>query len=334
MSLHQYPDSPVFYRKLNRRFPLVTKGEGCWLIDEEGKRYLDGSGGAFVANIGHGVREIAAAMAEHASKIAYLNGTAFTSQPVEELAAELAALAPGDLKKAYFLSSGSEAVEAALKLARQYWVETGKPSKHKIIALFPAYHGNTLLALSASAREHYKTYYREWLVDVVRIPAPYSYRCECGGLRNEAKAGVPACPICSGSVLEDAILRAGPENVAAFIAEPVGGSSTGASVPAPGYFRRVREICDKYQVLFIADEVLAGAGRTGTWSAIEPYGVVPDIQVLGKGITGGYAPLSAVLAPTRLLDPIAKGSGSLLHAQTFSHHPTLCATGLAAVRYV
>ncbi len=167
MSLHQYPDSPVFYRKLNRRFPLVTKGEGCWLIDEEGKRYLDGSGGAFVANIGHGVREIAAAMAEQASKIAYLNGTAFTSQPVEELAAELAALAPGDLKKAYFLSSGSEAVEAALKLARQYWVETGKPSKHKIIALFPAYHGNTLLALSASAREHYKTYYREWLVDVV-----------------------------------------------------------------------------------------------------------------------------------------------------------------------
>lgn len=334
MSLHQYPDSPVFYRKLNRRFPLITKGEGCWLIDEEGKRYLDGSGGAFVANIGHGVREIAAAMAEQASKIAYLNGTAFTSQPVEELAAELAALAPGDLKKAYFLSSGSEAVEAALKLARQYWVETGKPSKHKIIALFPAYHGNTLLALSASAREHYKTYYREWLVDVVRIPAPYSYRCECGGLRNEAKAGVPACPICSGSVLEDAILRAGPENVAAFIAEPVGGSSTGASVPAPGYFRRVREICDKYQVLFIADEVLAGAGRTGTWSAIEPYGVIPDIQVLGKGITGGYAPLSAVLAPTRLLDPIAKGSGSLLHAQTFSHHPTLCATGLAAVRYV
>ncbi len=213
-------------------------------------------------------------------------------------------------------------------------METGKPSKHKIIALFPAYHGNTLLALSASAREHYKTYYREWLVDVVRIPAPYSYRCECGGLRTEAKVGVPACPICSGSVLEDAILRAGPENVAAFIAEPVGGSSTGASVPAPGYFRRVREICDKYKVLFIADEVLSGAGRTGTWSAIEPYDVVPDIQVLGKGITGGYAPLSAVLAPTRLLDPIAKGSGGLLHAQTFSHHPVLCATGLAAVRYM
>jgi adenosylmethionine-8-amino-7-oxononanoate aminotransferase len=337
MSAHKYPDSPVFYRKLNREYPLIERGEGCWLIDSNGKRYLDGSGGAFVANIGHGVKEIGAAMAEQAGKIAYLNGTAFTNQPVETLAAELAELAPGDLDKVYFLSSGSEAVEAALKLARQYWVETGKPSKHKIIALFPAYHGNTLLALSASAREHYKTYYREWLVDVMRIPAPYAYRCECGGKgvgSSEFRVPSSECPNCSGSALEDAILRAGPENVAAFIAEPVGGSSTGASVPAPGYFRRIREICDKYQVLFIADEVLSGAGRTGTWSAIEPYGVVPDIQVLGKGITGGYAPLSAVLAPTRILDPIAKGSGSLLHAQTFSHHAVLCATGLATVRYI
>jgi hypothetical protein len=334
MAQHQYPDSHVFYRKLTRRYPLITRGEGCWLIDEDGKRYLDGSGGAFVTNIGHGVREIANAMAEQAARIGYLNGTAFTSEPVEQLARELAALAPRDLDKVYFLSSGSEAVEAALKLARQYWVETGHPTKHKIIALFPAYHGNTLLALSASAREHYKTYFREWLVDVVRIPAPYSYRCECGGLRASAKPGVPACPICSGSALEDAIVAAGPENVAAFIAEPVGGSSTGAAVPNPDYFRRIREICEKYQVLFIADEVLTGAGRTGTWNAIEPYGVSPDIQILGKGITGGYAPLSAVLAPTRLIDPIARGSGSLLHAQTFSHHAVLCATGLAAVRYI
>jgi hypothetical protein len=334
MSLHQYPDSHVFYRKLTRPFPLITRGEGCWLTDEDGRRYLDGSGGAFVANIGHGVREIADAMADQAATIAYLNGTAFTNRPVEELATELAQLAPGDLDKVYFLSSGSEAVEAALKLARQYWVESGKPSKHKIIALFPAYHGNTLLALSASAREHYKTYYREWLVDVVRISAPYSYRCECGGERTQARGNVPACPVCSGSGLEDAILRAGPENVAAFIAEPVGGSSTGASVPHPGYFRVIREICDRHKVLFIADEVLSGAGRTGTWSAIEPYGVTPDIQILGKGITGGYAPLSAVLAPTRIIDPIAKGSGSLLHAQTFSHHAVLAATGLATVRYI
>jgi adenosylmethionine-8-amino-7-oxononanoate aminotransferase len=330
MPAHRYPESPVFYRKLNRTFPLITRGEGCWLIDQAGKRYLDGSGGAFVANLGHGIAEIGDAMAAQARQIAYLNGTAFTSEPVEALAAEVADLTPGDLDKVYFLGSGSEAVEAALKLARQYWVETGRPSKHKVIALTPAYHGNTLLALSASAREHYKVYYREWLVDIHRIPAPYAYRCECGGV----SSGAADCPTCSGSALEAAILELGPDSVAAFIAEPVGGSSTGCSVPRPDYFRRVREICDRHHVLLVADEVLTGAGRTGSWAAIEQFGVVPDIITFGKGITGGYAPLSAVVAPTRLLDPIARGSGGLLHAQTFSHHPVLCATGLAAVRYL
>jgi adenosylmethionine-8-amino-7-oxononanoate aminotransferase len=331
MPPYEYPESHVFYRKLTRRFPLIVRGEGCWLIAEDGTRYLDGSGGAFVANLGHGIREIGQAMAEQAGEVAYLNGTAFTNEPVEALANELATLAVGDLDKFYFLGSGSEAVEAALKLARQYWVETGRPSKHKIIALSPAYHGNTLLALSASAREHYKTYYREWLVDVHRIPAPYGYRCECGGGRSGSRAD---CPVCSGNALEAAIEQLGSENVAAFIAEPVGGSSTGHSVPQPDYFRRVRQICDRHQVLFIADEVLVGAGRTGTWAAIEPFGVIPDIMTFGKGITGGYAPLSVVAAPRRLLDPIARGSGALLHAQTFSHHPVLATAGLAAVRYL
>lgn len=334
MSPYQYPDSHVFYRKLTRRFPLITRGEGCWLIDGDGKRYLDGSGGAFVANLGHGLAEIGQAMADQAAKIAYLNGTAFTSEPVEALADELASLLPAPLDKFYFLGSGSEAVEAALKLARQYWVEVGKPAKHKVIALFPAYHGNTLLALSASAREHYKTYYREWLVDIHRIPAPYAYRCECGGSEARRLGGSAECPVCSGRGLEAAILELGADNVAAFIAEPVGGSSTGHSVPEPGYFKRVREICDRHGVIFIADEVLVGAGRTGTWTAIEPYGVVPDIMTFGKGITGGYAPLSAVVTSRRLLDPISKGSGALLHAQTFSHHPVLAAAGLAATRYM
>lgn len=334
MPTHRYPDSHVFYRKLTRNYPLITHGEGCWLVGQDGKRYLDGSGGAFVANLGHGVAEIGEAMARQAAKVAYLNGTAFTSEPVEALADELAMLVPKPLDKFYFLGSGSEAVEAALKLARQYWVETGKPSKHKIIALFPAYHGNTLLALSASAREHYKTYYREWLVDIHRIPAPYPYRCECGGRADRRTARGSDCPTCSGSALEAAILQLGAENIAAFIAEPVGGSSTGHSVPEPGYFARVREICDRHQILFIADEVLVGAGRTGTWSAIEQYGVVPDIMTFGKGITGGYAPLSVVAASERIIDPIARNSGALLHAQTFSHHPVLAAGGLAAVRYL
>ena len=327
MTTHGFPETNVFFRKLSSRLRVIERGEGCWLYDTDGNAFLDACGGAFVANVGHGVSEIADAMAAQARRLAYVNGTAFSHEAVEELSAELAALAPGDLDRVYPLSSGSDAVEAALKLARQYWLESGRTRKHKIIALAPAYHGNTLLALSASAREHYRTLYRDWLVDVVRIPAPYAYRCACGG-------APPYCPACSGAALEEAIVREDPETVAAFIAEPVGGSSTGASVPPPEYFRRVREICDRHDVLFIADEVLVGAGRTGTWSALEPSEVVPDVMVLGKGIAGGYAPLAAVIVPTRIAQVLARGSGGLNHAQTFSHHPVLCAAGVATIRYL
>src|SRR5690349_13159451 len=211
----RYPDSHVFYRKLAHTYPRIVRGEGCYLYDESGKRYLDACGGAFVANLGHSNPDVADALARQARHFGYLSGTAFTHEPVEALAAELAATLPGDLDKLYFLSSGSEAVEAALKLARQYWAESGRPAKHKIIALAPSYHGNTLLALSASAREHYRTLFREWLVDVRRIPAPYPYRCACDGRE-------PLCPTCSGAALETAILEEEPDSVAAFIAEPVG----------------------------------------------------------------------------------------------------------------
>ena len=324
---HAFPNSNVFYRKLKREHPLIVRGEGGYLYDENGKRYLDGCGGAFVANIGHGVKEIGEAMAAQAGQVAYLNGTAFTSRPVEELSAMLARLVPGDLDLAYFLSSGSEAVEAALKLARQYWVEKGKPGKHRIIALKPSYHGNTLLALSASGRDHYKAVYKEWLVDVLTIPAPYPYRCGCTGCE-------PDCLGCSGEALEDMILQAGADSIAAFIAEPVGGSSTGGSVPPLEYFKEVREICNRHEILFIADEVLVGSGRTGTFTAIEQFGVVPDILTLGKGISGGYVPLSAVMTSRKLVEVLARGSGDFLHAQTFSHHAVLCAAGLAAMRYL
>ena len=322
-----YPDTHVFFRKLTARYPVIVRGQGCWLYDAGGRRYLDACGGAFVANVGHGVGEIADAMAEQARRFAYVSGASVTHQAVEELSAELAALSPADLDRVYPLSSGSDAIEAALKLARQYWVEAGRPSKHKVIALSPAYHGNTLLALSASAREHYTALFGDWLVDVVRIPAPYGYRCECGG-------SPPFCGACGGAALEAAIRREGPDTVAAFIAEPVGGSSTGASVPPRQYLGRVREICDAYEVLFVADEVLVGAGRMGTWSAIEPFGVSPDIAVYGKGIAAGYAPLAAVVAPRRIVDVLAEGSGALVHAQTFSHHPVSCAAGVATIRYL
>jgi adenosylmethionine-8-amino-7-oxononanoate aminotransferase len=336
---HRYPESDVFYRDLTRTFPEVVRGDGIYLFDAAGKRYLDACGGAYVANVGHGVKEIADAIGEQAARLSYVNGTAFTSGPVEEMATLLASRmrrpergageppAPaGEEWKAYFLCSGSEAVEAALKLARQYWVIRGVPSKDTIVARTPGYHGNTILALSASARGHYKKLYQPWLADVVMIPAPYPYRCACGG------AG--PCEVCDGDALERAILERGPERVAAFIAEPVGGSSTGASVPRPGYQARVRSICDRHDVLYIADEVLTGAGRTGKWLAMEHQGVTADIVTMGKGISGGYAPLSAVLAPRRIIDVIAEGAGSLKHAQTFSHFALGCAAGVATIRHI
>jgi adenosylmethionine-8-amino-7-oxononanoate aminotransferase len=307
--------SHVFYRKLRRAYPRVVRARGCWLEDDSGRRYLDGSGGAFVVNIGHGVSEIGEAMAAQAARVGYVNGTMFTHDPVEQLAEEVALRS--HLDYVYFLGSGSEAVEAALKLARQYWVERGQPDKHKILALTPSYHGNTLLALSASARQQYKTLYRQWLVPIARVPAPYPYR-------------EPP----NASALEDVIMSESAESVAAFIAEPVGGSSTGASVPPPDYWRQIREICDRHDVLFIADEVLTGVGRTGTWSALEPYGVAPDIMTLGKGLGGGYAPISAIAVSREIVDVIRDGSGAFQHAQTFSHHPVLCAGGLATLRYL
>jgi adenosylmethionine-8-amino-7-oxononanoate aminotransferase len=251
----------------------------------------------------------------------------FTNDAVEEFSAELARLSPGDLDLVYPLGSGSEAVEAGLKLARQYWREAGRAGKHKLIALSPSYHGNTLLALSASSRDSYRLPYREWLVDVIRTPAPYPYRCGCNGRE-------PLCSICDGSELESAITAAGPDSIAALIGEPVGGSSSGASVPPTRFWHKARELCDRYEILLVADEILTGAGRTGTWSALEPYGVVPDLMVLGKGIAGGYVPLSALVAPRRLVDVLARGSGSFMHAQTFSHHATLCAAGAATLRYI
>ncbi|MBI3300302.1 MAG: aspartate aminotransferase family protein [Elusimicrobia bacterium] len=314
-----YPDSPVHYRRLKRPYPKIARGEGVWLHDTEGRSYLDACGGAYVAALGHGSALIGEAMAAQARRFGYVNGTQFTHDPAEDLARALTELSPG-LDKAYLLANGGDAVEAALKFARQYWAEAGRPEKTKILSLDPSYHGNTLLALSAGARASYKKLFSDWLVEFPRVPAPYPYR-----------STGPEDPALSAEAFERAVLSAGPDTVAAFIAEPIGGSSTGCSVPPEKYWRRIRALCDRYQVLFIADEVLCGAGRTGTWSALEPYGVVPDLLVLGKGISGGYAPLSAMLAPRRLVDVVARGSGSLAHNQTFSHHPVTCAAGVAAL---
>jgi adenosylmethionine-8-amino-7-oxononanoate aminotransferase len=324
---YRYPETHLLYRNLGRSYPLIVEARGCWLFDSEGRRYLDGCGGAFVTSLGHGVSEIVDEIAAATREVGYVSGFAVTHRGAEALADEMAELGLGDLRHFFFVSSGSDAIEAAVKLARQYWVEVGRPSKRLVLALTPAYHGNTLLALSLGARPRYQACFEPWLLPVPRIPAPCAYRCPCRGEQAE-------CPRCSGTALEELILRLGAEHVAAFIAEPVGGSSTGAAVPRADYWKTVREICTRHEVLWIADEVLVGAGRTGTWSALEPYGAVPDLQVMGKGLSGGYAPLAAVAVPRRIGDAIAAGSAGVLHAQTFVHAPAICAAGVAAIRYL
>ncbi len=294
--------------------------EGATLVDESGRRYLDASGGAMVANVGHGVEELAGALAE-AARLGFVSGAQFTHRYVEELAAELAEVLPENLQHSYFLASGSEAVEAAVKLARQYWVEKGREQKWKVISRVPSYHGNTLTALSLSGREHYRKVYGPLLTEFPRIPAPDTYRH-------------PDSDASSGEALETAIRENDPDTIAAFIAEPIIGSSAGAMVPREDYYRRTEEICRQHDVLFIADEVLCGMGRTGRWFAFEHFGVVPDILVLGKGLNGGLAPLSAVVAKQEIVETLAKTSGYFNHAQTYSHTPVICAAGLATIRFL
>jgi len=324
----RYPEGNVLLRNLSKEFPVVTHGEGMYLFDAKGKKYIDGSGGAMVAGAGHGNREIAQKIFDQISKVAYVNGTQFTNRPAEELAAKLARLSPDPgLNRAFFLNSGSEAIEAAIKFVRQLWVERKQPGRAKLIARVPSYHGNTLYALSASARPHYKTYYGPLLHDVVTVPAPYEYRSQ---VADYAKDGAEHY----ASELEKAILREGPETVGAFIFEPVIGSSAGATLPPPGYFERVQEICRRHGVLMIADEVLCGSGRTGKFFAGEHFGLKPDLIVLGKGISGGYAALSAVLVRDEHVREMKAGTGYFMHAQTYLQAPFMTVAGVATLEYL
>lgn len=322
-----YPQGSVFYRNLHKLYPRITHGEGAYLFDEDGKRYLDASGGAAVVNLGHGRKEIAEALALQAKNVAYINGMQFTHAPVEELAERLSRLLPFKDGKVYFLNSGSEAVEASIKLARQYWVEQGRSSKYRVISRMPSYHGNTLAALSFSARERYKRMFRPMLIDSQMIPAPYCYRCYC-------QEEYPACGIKCAYELKNAIQAIGEENVSSFLTEVIGGGSTGAAVPPPEYFRIIRKICDDHGVLLIADEIMTGAGRTGKWLASHHFDLIPDIIVMGKGLTSGYVPLSAIAVNKEIPDSLYKKGESFLHFQTFTHHPVACASGLAVLDLV
>jgi adenosylmethionine-8-amino-7-oxononanoate aminotransferase len=327
MNPQKYPRGSVFYRNLHHSYPLVVKGRGLRLFDKNGKAYLDASGGAAVVNIGHGVKEVADAVGRQARNVAYVSGMHFSHSPVEELARRVAARLPFRGGKVYFLSSGSEAVEASLKLARQYWVERGKKSKRHFISRTPSYHGNTLAALSLSAREHYQETFRPMLTGGPKVPAPYCYRCY-------KRETYPSCGVACAHELEKTIKKLGRENVAAFVTEVIGGATTGAAVPPPDYFKVIRKICDKNEVLLIVDEVMTGVGRTGAWLASDHFRLSPDIIILGKGLTGGYVPLSAVAARPEIVAVLFQKGKSFLHAQTFSHHPVGCAAGVAALDHI
>lgn len=326
MDLH-YPAGHVFYRNLHRSYPLITHGEGAYLYDSEGKRYLDASGGAAVANIGHGVKEIAVALSAQAEKVGYLNGMQFSHLPVESLAERISRFLPFPKGKVFFLTSGAEAVEASIKLARQYWVEQGKTNKHHVISRKPSYHGSTLASLALAARESYKSIYKPMLRSSHLIPAPYCYRCFC----NET---YPACGLKCAHALEKKIQELGEENVSAFITEIIGGASSGAAVPPQEYFTVIRKICDDYDVLLIADEIMTGIGRTGKWLACDHFNLKPDVILLGKGLAGGYVPLSALAVRGGIVGAIFDNDRSFLHAQTFAHHPVGCAAGVATLAFI
>jgi adenosylmethionine-8-amino-7-oxononanoate aminotransferase len=312
----------VFPRSL-KPLPFAVKAEGVWLYDDQGNRYLDASGGAVVVNLGHGRPEVAQAMNEQLAKGYYFHPTMFTNQPAEELATALAGHAPPGISRFYFLSGGGEAVETAIKLARQIHLARGHDSRHKLIARWKSYHGLTLGALAATGRTVFRTPFAPMLPDTLHIPAPYCLRCAYG-LKH------PECGLRCALALEEVILGEGASTISAFLAETVSGATIAAVPPPEGYWPLVREICDRHGVLLIHDEVLCGMGRTGKWFASQHYETWPDIMVMGKGLSGGAIALSAVATSEGLFQTV-QDAGGFMHGGTYSHHPVACAAGVAAV---
>ncbi len=322
--------SAILHRDLHHAPRRATGGEGIHLIDAEGRRYLDASGGAAVSCLGHSHPAVIAAVQEQVARLAYAHGGFFTSDPAEELAAHLIARAPAGFGagRAAFVGSGSEAMEVALKLTRQYFVEIGEPSRSRFIARRMSYHGNTLGALAIGGHMQRRALYAPLLMQVSHISPVYPYRDQREGETPEQYGQRIA------GELEEEILRLGPETVAAFVAEPVSGATLGCVPPPPGYFARIREICDRYGVLFIADEVMCGMGRTGTLFAIAAQGVAPDIITVAKGLGAGYQPIAGMLVSERVVDAIATGSGMLANGHTYMNHPVACAGALAVLRTI
>lgn len=316
-------DTHVFFRETPRR--TVIRGEGIYFYDSQGKRYIDGSGGPMVVNIGHGVKEIADAAAHQMEQLAYIHSMTYLTEPIQKLAKKITSLTPKSLNKVFFVSGGSEGTESAIKLACQYHLERGEPTKHKVISRWMSYHGNTLGALSASGFVYRRKKFQSLLLDFPHIPPAYCYRCWYN-------KEYPSCDLACARELERAIQKAGAATISAFIAEPIGGSAIG-SVPAPkGYFEIIREICDKYNVLFIADEVQTGFGRTGKNFGIEHWDVTPDMIICAKGMSSGYAPIGAVITTEEIQSTFT--NEGFRHGFTFGGIPISCAIADAVLEYM
>jgi adenosylmethionine-8-amino-7-oxononanoate aminotransferase len=318
-------DGHVFHRNAKATYPIAVRGDGITLIDEQGKRYIDASGGAAVSCLGHSDPDVRRAVIEQVESLAFAHTGFFSNQPMERLARRLAELAPGDLNRVYFLSGGSEAVEAALKMARQYWVEKGQPQRRHIIARRQSYHGNTLGALATGGNEWRREQFRPMLIETHHIAPCYAYRLQNDGESAEAYG------LRAADELEQMIQKLGPETVCAFVAEPVVGATAGALTAAPGYFKRIREICDRYDVLLILDEVMCGMGRTGHLFACEADGIAPDLLTIAKGLGAGYQPIGALMVSERIYQTIRDGSGFFQHGHTYMGHATACAAAEAVL---
>ncbi|MEW6478887.1 MAG: aspartate aminotransferase family protein [Pseudomonadota bacterium] len=318
----------VFHRQLAKRPPVAVSGQGIWLRDAEGRSYIDASGGAAVSCLGHGHPDVIAAMHRQIDQLAYAHTSFFTTEVAEQLADLLVGSAPAGMSHVYFVSGGSEAVEAALKMARQYFVEIGQPQRRHFIARRQSYHGNTLGALAVGGNEWRREQFRPLLIDVTHVSPCYEYR---GRLPDETPEAYGQRLVAE---LARTIEELGPDNVMAFVAETVGGATAGVLTPVPGYFKGIRDLCDRHGILLILDEVMCGMGRTGTLHACEQEGVVPDLLTVAKGLGGGYQPIGAVLAQGRIVEAMRQGSGLFQHGHTYLGHAVACAAALAVQQVI
>lgn len=315
----------ILHRTIGTNLPRAVAGEGIYITDREGRSYIDGSGGAAVSCLGHNHPEVLEAMSAQMARIAYAHTSFFTTDVAEELAERLVALAPKGLDYVYLVSGGSEAVEAALKMARQYYVEIGQSQRRHIIARRQSYHGNTIGALATGGNEWRRAQFKPILPETHHVSPCYAYRDLQPGETSEAYAERLAVE------LEAKIVELGADEVMAFVAEPVVGATLGAVGPVADYFKRIREICDKYGILLILDEVMCGMGRTGTIFAMEQEGIVPDLVTIAKGLGGGFQPIGAVLLSEKIYRAFADGSGLFQHGHTYIGHPVAAAAASKVV---